>query len=50
MTFLKLHDRLLTITQRMKSIIFLSVVDGAHDYKMLEFIEVLIVTVIKFCS
>ena len=49
-TFIKLHGYLLNITQRMKSVIFPSAVDGVHYYKMLEFIEVLIVAVITFCS
>ena len=54
-TFLKHKDihkttwYLLTITQRIKSIIFAAVVDGVYYYKMLEFIWGLIVTVITFC-
>ena len=46
----KLHDYHLTITQRMKLIIFSSVVDSVHHYKMLELIDVLIVAVNTFCS
>ena len=36
-TFIKLHGYLLTITERMKSTISLSVADNGHHYKRLEF-------------